>query len=256
MRRLHLQMSHSQQRPQFQSQMQNLMQTQMQQSMHWTQPKPTAAVAAPEATAADATAAVAAPDAAVAAPEAALVTAPEGTAAVAAPKATAITTAPEATAARPAPEATATQAVTLGAETTTVPVPKATQPTPVPPCLLAVAPSEPAVQATPASAAAANDILAALGLGGPLQDVMAGLAAAPAGALAPAAHETTDQGQRTLQPGEVINTSTNRAAAMRLRRLMENTTEAARFPHMQKLWQGSRDEACSVFRAALVFEVF
>ena len=57
----------------------------------------------------------------------------------------------------------------------------------------------------------------------------------PAGAVEP-----TPPGQVPLDPR--VNTSTNRASAMRLNRYMESA-EGARFPHMQKLFQGDSADA-------------
>lgn len=45
--------------------------------------------------------------------------------------------------------------------------------------------------------------------------------------------------QLELDPS--INTSTHRQSAMRLKRFMESE-EGAKFPHMSKLWEGSKDE--------------
>ena len=41
----------------------------------------------------------------------------------------------------------------------------------------------------------------------------------------------------------MVNTSTHRSAHMRLTRFMESP-EGAKFPHMQKLWSGNRDDPC------------
>jgi hypothetical protein len=98
----------------------------------------------------------------------------------------------------------------------------------------------------PSLAAAPPDPLAALAtsLGGGGGDVVlpgelsAMILAAP---TAPPASAPSAPGQAPLDPS--VNTANHRASAMRLNRFMESA-EASKFPHMQKLFTGTRDEAC------------
>ena len=98
----------------------------------------------------------------------------------------------------------------------------------------------------PSVAAAPPDPLAALatslrGGGGDVVlpgELSAMILAAP---TAPPASAPSAPGQAPLDP--LVNTTSHRASSMRLNRFMESA-EASKFPHMQKLFHGTRDEAC------------
>ena len=142
----------------------------------------------------------------------------------------------------PANQPLKTQTVVVGANLT--------------PPVSASAPAPAPVASTPAVPAGASpdplaELAANLGGGGagvaiPAElnaMILAAPAPTPTGAPAPGAQGTP------LDPS--VNTTTNRAAAMRLNRFMESA-EASKFPHMQKLFTGTRDEAC----LALKFDMF